>query len=231
MDSLPARVGEAYERMMANGNRKNRQASGNLREQVIHNLPTPTVSDTFTDNLKSSQQSEGSMHSVTLAQIVHRVDLLPTPLVDDHKNNGHNESRFETLTSAAYRIGNQLLPTPNTMDSLPPRSPEKIAESKLKTPAGYSNLREVRNWGKYATAIERWEQVIGREAPAPTKADAKDGSHRLNSEFAEWMMGLPKGWVTGVGLSRAEELKACGNGVVPQQAKLALTILLEGLKW
>lgn len=34
------------------------------------NLPTPTVSDTFTDNLTSSQQKPGSMHSVTLPQAV-----------------------------------------------------------------------------------------------------------------------------------------------------------------
>ena len=37
------------------------------------NLPTPTVSDTFTDNLKSSQEKEGSMHSVTLPQAVRMV--------------------------------------------------------------------------------------------------------------------------------------------------------------
>lgn len=42
-------------------------------------------------------------------------------------------------------------------------------------------------------------------------------------------MGLPEGWITDVGLSRNEELKACGNGVVPQQAELALRILLEGV--
>lgn len=34
------------------------------------NLPTPMVSDTFSANLKSSQQKPGSMHSVTLAQAV-----------------------------------------------------------------------------------------------------------------------------------------------------------------
>jgi len=33
-------------------------------------LPTPTVSDTFTGNLASTQQKEGSMHSVTLPQAV-----------------------------------------------------------------------------------------------------------------------------------------------------------------
>ena len=37
------------------------------------NLPTPTVSDTFTDNLASTQQKAGSMHSVTLPQAVRMV--------------------------------------------------------------------------------------------------------------------------------------------------------------
>jgi len=41
------------------------------------------------------------------------------------------------------------------------------------------------------------------------------------------MMGLPPGWVTQVpGLTRTQQLKALGNGVVPQQAALALSILL-----
>jgi hypothetical protein len=42
-------------------------------------------------------------------------------------------------------------------------------------------------------------------------------------------MGLPEGWITDCGLTRNEELKACGNGVVPQQAELALRVLLEGV--
>jgi hypothetical protein len=36
-------------------------------------LPTPTVSDTFTDSLKSTQQKQGSMHSVTLPQAVQTI--------------------------------------------------------------------------------------------------------------------------------------------------------------
>lgn len=41
-------------------------------------------------------------------------------------------------------------------------------------------------------------------------------------------MGLPAGHVTNVpDLSRNAQLKALGNGVVPQQAALALTILLD----
>jgi DNA (cytosine-5)-methyltransferase 1 len=58
--------------------------------------------------------------------------------------------------------------------------------------------------------------------------DGKGGRPRLNPELTEWMMGWPLGWVTAaaIGLSRAERLKACGNGVVPQQAAAALKELL-----
>ena len=83
------------------------------------------------------------------------------------------------------------------------------------------------NWGRFEPAIRRWEETIGRLAPAPTKPDGKDGAHRLSSAFTEWMMGVPKGWITDCGLTRNEELRACGNGVVPQQAELALRILLS----
>lgn len=39
-------------------------------------------------------------------------------------------------------------------------------------------------------------------------------------------MGLPEAWVTGVpGLSRNDQLRLLGNGVVPQQAVRALELL------
>jgi DNA (cytosine-5)-methyltransferase 1 len=42
------------------------------------------------------------------------------------------------------------------------------------------------------------------------------------------MMGLPAGWVTEVpGLTRNDQLKALGNGVVPQQAAHAVRTLLK----
>lgn len=96
---------------------------------------------------------------------------------------------------------------------------------------GMGTIVHSSDWHKYAPAIERWEKILGRPAPAPTKNDAKDGAPRLNPEFSEFMLGLPKGWVTGVGLSRLEQLKAIGNGVCPQQAKAALSILLDGVEW
>jgi DNA (cytosine-5)-methyltransferase 1 len=53
------------------------------------------------------------------------------------------------------------------------------------------------------------------------------GAEQLAPVFSEWMMGLPAGWVTDVpGITRIEQLKMLGNGVVPQQATAALRHLL-----
>lgn len=81
-------------------------------------------------------------------------------------------------------------------------------------------------WGRYAPAVRRWERIT-RPAPAPTELNTRN-KPRLNAEFAEWMMGLPAGWVTdpAIGLTRSQQLKALGNGVVPAQAAYALNHLL-----
>ena len=55
----------------------------------------------------------------------------------------------------------------------------------------------------------------------------KHASVVLDARFGEWMMGLPSGWVCDMGLSRTQELKMLGNGVVPQQAAAAYGWLLE----
>lgn len=154
-------------------------------------LPTPTVSDQYTANLKSTQQKEGSLHSVTLAQIVNRSDLLPTTRV----------SMANGATKKEVEQGNP--------------------KSRLETEV---LLGEVA-WGRFRPAIKHWETITGRAAPKPTKIDS-NGNSKLSSELTEWLMGLPKGWITDCGLTWNEELKAAGNGVVPQQAYLALEILL-----
>ena len=54
------------------------------------------------------------------------------------------------------------------------------------------------------------------------------GGRRLSAAFAEWMMGLPEGHVTGTpGVSRVQQLRMLGNGVVPQQAEAAVRKLME----
>ena len=176
-----------------------------------------------------------------------------------------------TLELLTAEKESSLLPTPNTMDSLKPRTGEaleyvlhrgdlsssrrastgNLREDVMLLPTPLSNCykgasrAEVRadnpksrynvaieiinnnqNWGRFAEAIQRWETIMGRPAPAPTNPDGKDNSRRLSSRFTEFLMGLPDGWVTGVGIPRVQELKALGNGVVPQQAEQAIRLLL-----
>jgi DNA (cytosine-5)-methyltransferase 1 len=91
----------------------------------------------------------------------------------------------------------------------------------------FPTVVEQTTWGKFEPAIRLWETILDAPAPEPTKPDGKDKNPRLSSKFTEWMMGLPEGWITDVGLTRNEELKLAGNGVVPQQAELALRLLLN----
>src|SRR5699024_3871535 len=87
-------------------------------------------------------------------------------------------------------------------------------------------------WGAYEPAIRRWETIIGRPAPEPTEPTGRDGKPQLSAKLTEWIMGLDEGWVTGVpGVSRANQIKMCGNGVVPQQALAALKHMQGGHSW
>lgn len=82
------------------------------------------------------------------------------------------------------------------------------------------------DFGEYGPAVARWEAALGRPAPRPT-----DALGRLNPPFVEWLMGLDAGHVTDVpGLSRSAQLKALGNGVMPQQAVPALRTLAGRLE-
>lgn len=51
----------------------------------------------------------------------------------------------------------------------------------------------------------------------------------LAPSFVEWLQGLEPGWVTDLPLPRTAQLRALGNGVVPQQATYAVELLLADL--
>lgn len=170
----------------------------NLREEVINNLPTPTVRD-YKDG-QAAHERNGVVQTDTLARAIFNseVPLMPTTRV----------SMANGATAKEVEAGN----------------PKGRIETEVM-------LGDV-NWGKFEPAIKRWEAVMGRPAPAPTLPDGKDGNHRLSPWLTEWMMGLPEGWICSpeIGLTRNEQLKAAGNGVCPQQAMLALEMLLEGVE-
>jgi hypothetical protein len=175
--------------------------------------------------------------------------LLPTPAVGHIRN--HDEpienylqrrqdfvdGRTKGMPGASLGVAvrMEVLPTPTTRDFKDGQA-EHLRDGVVQTDTvarAVFNSGEVTatNWGKFSEAIKRWEGIT-RPAPSPTKPDGKDGNHRLSAEFTEWMMGLPEGWVTAddLGLKRNNQLKACGNGVVPQQAELALRLLLQDVK-
>tara|TARA_R110002074_G_scaffold39995_1_gene107226 strand:- start:339 stop:1316 length:978 start_codon:yes stop_codon:yes gene_type:complete len=84
-----------------------------------------------------------------------------------------------------------------------------------------TETRRLSSFGAYEPAVRRWEQTLGRTAPVPVD------ERGINNSFVEWMMGLPENHVCNQGLTRTAELKMLGNGVVPQQALLALALLNE----
>jgi DNA (cytosine-5)-methyltransferase 1 len=176
--------------------------TGNLREAVVHNLPTPKARDSQAEGYEAGLRRATPQVGTIVKGLVdgdERV-VLPTPMSRDYKGDTAPHERngvvqTDSVERAIFHSG-------------------EVSETK---------------WGKFQQAITRWEETLGRSAPAPTKPDGKEGAHRLSSAFTEWMMGVPEGWITDVGLTRNEELKACGNGVVPQQAELALRVLLDGV--
>ena len=122
----------------------------------------------------------------------------------------------------------------------------------IRQPLGQDSSNEVRNQGQSQsessglgeTAIntigelkssDKGMQRVGRKFTSrrdmhmQTPPNALDQDGKLNALFVEYMMGLPVGWVTDTGLSRAQQLKMLGNGVVPQQAELALELLCDAI--
>lgn len=141
------------------------------------------------------------------------VQMLPTP-----------QATNATASSTGYganlhEVARELLPNQwagNSVMGLPRASgkpPEK--SSRVESP----------DYGVYAPAIARWEQVLGRPAPAPTVPPTREGGRaRLSTRFVEWLMGVEDGHVTGgdLGLTREQQLRLLGNGVVPQQGAAAI---------
>jgi hypothetical protein len=232
MDHLPARSPEK----IAESKLRTPGGYSNVRETVVNDLmPTPTTRD-YKDGSQPHER-DGKVQTDTVARAVlnsGEVKLFNTPTTMDAKATNNPEIAQKFLdqgrqTCLTYDVVEQvkLFPTLRASDSYERRNQKTM--DRIARDGGDMTMttlaRTTTNWGKFEPAIRRWEATIGRQAPEPTKPDGKEGNHRLSSKFTEWMMGLPDGWITDIGLKRNDELKACGNGVVPQQAELALSLL------
>ena len=89
-------------------------------------------------------------------------------------------------------------------------------------PLGEHKGTEGRHHKKSQFKPSRVGEIIYTQS-VPTPLD----QGKLNPVFVEYMMGLPKGWVTDMDILRSQKLKMLGNGVVPQQAYYALQLLLQ----
>ncbi len=108
----------------------------------------------------------------------------------------------------------------------PPRT-ERVPATRGAGHPVNANRAALQRWGRYAEAVIRWEQIVGRPAPAPALLSDASGP-RPAPAFVEWLMGLPTGWVTDErhGLTLNQQLTALGNGVLPRQATTALHTFL-----
>ena len=195
----------------ANGAGEHGMGGQDLRT-VASLLPTPTTAPTT-----------GNGHARNLGAEART--LLPTPRATDGTKGGPNQrgSSGDLMLPSAVT----LLPTPTSMDSRSSGATYAPTDTHhTGTTLTDATVRQADRFGIYAPAIARWE-ALTRPAPAPTEPTGRDGAHRLSPAFVEWLMGLPAGWVTGVpSISRNDQLKALGSGVVPQQAATAIRHLL-----
>ena len=143
-----------------------------LRASVPHtrdtgqqSWPTPTAADSYTGNLKSTQQKPGSRHSVNLSDAVR---MWPTQKASDCNGSGPAGSKSaEHDLMKGHLKGAVMYPTP-TVGSLcggkhAQESVQKLADEEIITQEEFRSMQ------------------------------AGNGG-QLNPEWVEWLMGFPIGW-------------------------------------
>jgi len=157
---------------------------------------------------------------------VNESSLLRTPTAQE-AGGGLISPSYAKANHQTLRLGGQII------DLVEPGRLPRVGEDALNMPTVMPDANNFKSWGVYEGIVKRWERVIGREVPNPTEPTGRGGKQQLSVKFVEWLMGLPEGHVSNkqIGLRRIKALKCLGNGVVPQQAEIALRSLLEGVDY
>jgi DNA (cytosine-5)-methyltransferase 1 len=171
-------------------------------------LPTPTARDA-TRGAGWGDQSGRPLSEVAA--------LLPTPTAADGRSGSGHAATAQGAPDLRTTV--TLLPTPRASDAAKGGPNQRGSSGDLMLPSAVRPDR----WGMYAPAVHRHEQTYGALAPDPTEP-GRLGKPRLAAPFVEWMMGLPSGWITGH-VGRSAAIRCAGNGVVWQQAAVALRSL------
>ena len=189
----------------------------NLSEAVAYSrkFPTPQATDHISKRTSASWKAKGGVnYSLSNPEIQM---MWPTPRVLEV------DESYENYISRMQKSGNpknigktkpnnltmavNLWPTPNTLESLPPKKLERIMEHNQKARPGRSyasmNLRELVVYGTQPiwptpTANEdacgkptgKMQKMLGNHPEV--RQDPNGGV--LNADWVEWLMGWPIGW-------------------------------------
>ena len=206
-------------------------------------IPTPTCSDVFTSNLKSTQQKPDTMHSVSLAQLCEKMPekMWPTPTACMCKGSSENAlTRKDGTSRINDRLDHKIF---SIMLEQKQSFPTPTVSDRFNANPGHDNER----------GYLRME-VHPQSAKSMTASELNQTNGQLNPDWVEWLMGWPIGWtktepieldwrnwvvdpadtgeVPRVSQSinnRVHRLKAIGNGQVPLVAMAAFKILSECL--
>ena len=168
-------------------------------------IPSPTVSDLYTGNLASTQQSEDTNHSVTLPQWAERY---PTPQAAD----GSDVETGFGLRDYVNHKRKYMLPTPTVSDA--PDSggpPNKNANTTMWD--GVNSLGQMAKQGHWPTPTKNINADCPSERDRHTPAlesavnieDQTKG--KLSATWVEWLMGLPEGWASKEPLAPGNKAK------------------------
>ena len=190
----------------------------------MHHIPTPTTADVYTGNMKSSQQSDGSMHSVSLPDYV---EMFPTPSTMDHiERKGMRPSRAATNRTTGY-LSEEVVrwATPTGEDAKntagPGREKRHGPMLNLQVTQDPESIEGSLNPDWVEQHLMSLPEGWTRLEPVPDGAYDEGFDAMRDGTWWDTERGLPR--VTTGAENRVNRLKMLGNGIVP--ATLALFLI------